>query len=202
MTRVLSCAALLFFCGAAAQAATPPSTPPSTPSLADLLDLEGDWRGELAYLDYGTGRRAKIGMAARLSATPDAAFLVTEARYTDPGFDVFIMTIATIDAASGALVESYHRDNEIEKFVYSFKSAAQTETGWVFTFEDKGVDDDRPAMIRRTFSLDGDVYTQRKEVDFLDDMGPNFTFRNETVLRRSDAPVTFGDFRQREPEEQ
>lgn len=187
--------------GPAAEGLAAPAEPPA-PRACDLLAFQGDWRGELAYRDYGTGAREVIAMAARARATPDNGFLVTEARYVDPGFDVFIMTVAAIDEETGALMESHHRANAIEKFAYGFKSAERTGDGWVCVFEDEGVDDGRPAMIRRIFSLDGDVYTQRKEIDFLDDMGPNFIFRNETVLRRSAEPVTFDDFTQRDPENQ
>ena len=175
---------------------------PPLPRLSDLLALQGDWRGELAYRDYGTGAREKIAMEATARATPDNGFLVTEARYADPGFDVFIMTVSAFDEETGALMESHHRANEIEKFVYGFKSAEWTDDGWIYIFEDEGVDDGRPAMIRRIVSLDGEVYTQRKEIDFLDDMGPNFIFRNETVLRRSAEPVTFDEFTQRDPKNQ
>ena len=175
---------------------------PPQAKLSDLLGLEGDWRGELTYLDYGAGERAEIGMAASVSATPDDGFIVTRARYTDPGFDVFIMGLMTIDEQTGALVESYHRGNDIEKFVYSMKSVEWTPAGWIYVFEDEGRDDGRPALIRRTFSLENEVYTQRKDVDFLDDDRAEYIFRNETVLRRTDEPVTFDDFRKRNLQQQ
>lgn len=195
MRKLLFPLTALIFSSAAAQAET-------DTSMDRLLDLAGDWRGELAYLDYSSGERAEIGMAAVISATPDDGYIVTEARYTDPGFDVFILSVSTIDKESGALVESYHRANDVEKFVYSFKSAEDTDNGWVYVFEDEGEDDGRPAMIRRIFSLADDVYTQRKEVDFLDDAGSAFIFRNETVLRRTNQIVTFDDFRKRDPQNQ
>lgn len=195
MIRFLLITAVLLF-SAASAGAMPPQA-----KVSDLLALEGEWRGELAYLDYGSGERAGIGMAASMSATPDGAFLVTKARYTDPGFDVFIMSIMTIDKETGALVESYHRGNDIEKFVYSMKSVEWTPSGWVYVFEDEGRDDDRPALIRRTFSLEGDVYTQRKDVDFLDDDREEYIFRNETILHRSSEAVTFDDFRKRDPQD-
>ncbi|MEO1015683.1 MAG: hypothetical protein AAFX08_10900 [Pseudomonadota bacterium] len=163
--------------------------------MARLGELAGGWRGALAYRDYGTGEREEIGMAALIAATPDDEFIVTQARYTDPGFDVFILTVATFDAASGDYLESYHRDGSIERFVYPRKSMRVLEDGWEYVFEGDGRDDDRPASIRRTFSLNGDRFVQRKDVDFLDDDAGSFEFRNETVLLRSQGEVSFDGFR-------
>ncbi len=162
-------------------------------------DLAGDWRGELAYLDYSSGERQAIGMAAVMEVTPDNGFVISRARYTDPGFDVFILTVSTIDAETGAYRESYHRGGNIETFEYTLKSADADNSGWVYVFEDESVDDDRPALIRRTFSLQVDTYRQVKEVDFLDDAKDgDFLFRNEVVLTRSDENVSFEDFRRQD----
>ena len=187
------CAAIL-----TAAASTDVSAEDAPPDrLARLLALEGDWRGELAYLDYGTGNREAIGQAAVMTASPDGAFLQLESRFTDPGFDVYILTIATFDPDTGDLVESYHRDRKIETQRFKVVSDEKTEAGWTLVLIAHGEDDDRPATIRRTFILDGDALTRRKEVDFLDDDESDFVFRNETILSRSNEPVTFDDFRQR-----
>ncbi len=165
--------------------------------MANLLSLAGEWRGTLSYLDYGTGNKEAIGMAASISVTPDDAFLVTQSRFTDPGFDVFIMTLMTLDPETGDMIESFHRDRQIEHYRYPVKHLHVSKTGWTVICENKGRDADRPATIRRIFSLEGDIYTQRKEVDFLDDGQLEFFFRNESVLVRSEEQVSFDDFRKR-----
>ena len=157
--------------------------------------LTGDWRGALSYLDYGSGEREQIGMASTVEMSPDGVYLITRSRFTDPGFDVFIMSVATIDEEIEALKESYHRDGVIQLYQYNLRGVRDTASGWVYVFEDEGEDDGRPALIRRTFTYNGDVFSQRKEVDFLDDDEEDFIFRNETLLRRSDDPVSFDDFR-------
>lgn len=161
-----------------------------------IKSLTGDWRGALVYLDYTNGKRQSIGQAARLMLSPDGAFLISDARFTDPGFDVYINTIATIDPKTGDLLESFHRDRSIDMMRFRVVSDQSMENGWELVLVGQGEDDERPATIRRTMILDGDMLTRRKEVDFLDDEESEFIFRNETILTRSAEPVGFGGFRQ------
>ncbi|MEL7486926.1 MAG: hypothetical protein AAGJ87_06905 [Pseudomonadota bacterium] len=166
-------------------------------AMAKLRALQGDWRGALSYLDYGTGERQSIGQAASLELTPDGAFLISNGRFTDPGFDVFILTVQAIDRETGDLVETFHRDGEIETSRFKTIEFSETDAGWRFVFETDGRDADRPAAIRRILTLENETLTRRKEVDFLDDDASAFIFRNETVMTRSADPVTFDDFRQK-----
>ncbi len=160
-----------------------------------MASLAGDWRGELSYLDYQSGERQAIGQAAKLTLSPDGKFLMSEGRFTDPGFDVYILTTTTIDPATGDLLESFHRDHQIELMRFRVVSEEIQDNGWTLVLVGQEEDDNRPATIRRTMILDNDTLTRRKEVDYLDDEASDFIFRNETVLTRSKAPVTFDDFR-------
>ena len=161
-----------------------------------LRGLEGDWRGVLAYTDYRSGEREVIGQAARITVSPDRNFISFEGRFTDPGFDVYILTVATIDKESGALVESYHRDRDIQRQVYELVSFTPEDDGWRAVVQAEDRDDGQPALLRRTFTRAGDTLTRRKDVNPLGDDDDRFVFRNETVMTLSDEPVTFDDFRQ------
>ncbi len=149
-----------------------------------LAATEGHWEGELYYLDYQSGQRFSIPMTADIESTPDEATVIRRLTWTDPGNLVHAIVLSSIDRDSGELIEAFFREGRGEFMRYEITSVnVDSNSKWVFTFENDGTDDSRPARVRHVVKRDGELMTSRKTVRFLDDDSSQYFERNGSELR-------------------
>lgn len=165
-----------------------------TPALAEdpyqarlaLASLEGTWLGELYYLDYQSGQRFGIPMLVNAERTPDGATLLQRVRFTDPGAEVYAVTLTTVEADSGDILEAYFREQRGEFARYALTSVDYASPAdWTLVMTRAGTDDDRPANIRITLARRGDDLDSHKEVQFTDQADARWFKRNGTELKRA-----------------
>jgi len=165
---VLSCVL-----GACAPRPTPLADPP-----ADLGAAAGDWTGTLTYTDYrDDASRTTLPVTVTASTVTDPTFgapaLLFGIAYREPdgtpaGSDRAILTPLPDEPDTiGYDLERWHQlDGE------------SSATGFSYTFEREGEDNDRPALIRHTITLDGDRLTNRKDVCY---EGTDTFFERNTI---------------------
>jgi len=148
-----------------------------------LAATAGRWSGELFYLDYQSGERFSIPLRVEASTTPDAATLVRELTFTDPGVLVHAISLLTLDRDSEELVEAYFREGRGELFRFEVVSFDRVNAGqWSLTYKHNGTDDGRSAEIRHTLERDGPRLSSVCTVRFLDEPDAGFFQRNGTEL--------------------
>ena len=146
----------------------------------------GTWSGELYYLDYQSGERFGIPLTIEAETTPDGATLIRRFVFTDPGVLVHAVSLATVDRETGQLVEAYFREGRSEYLRYTVtEQVFNAEDDWRIVYEQEGVDNDRPAMIRNTMKRNGANMSSTKEVRFLDE-SPKYFVRNGTEITLQD----------------
>ena len=153
-----------------------------------LLETQGDWEGELYYLDYQSGQRFAIPMRVTATATADGATLTRAITYTDPGNLVYAQQLLTVSEDQTVLKESYFRERNGEFFSSQLTDVTQSDVNhWLKAFHEQGEDDGRPAEIRHEWQREGDALLTRKLVRFADQPDADFIERNGSrlVLQRS-----------------
>lgn len=137
----------------------------------DLRLLEGTWRGELVYINYGDGTEARI--------PADLLVLPVDTRRWAMGFGYADEPHAN-DRDTVAL------SDDGDRFGTSTVQAVErpaTDSLRVVLEED-GEDDHAPARIRRTWTIGAATCTLRKEVCPAATPGAPFALRHEYRLRR------------------
>lgn len=188
-SSTLLCAAVvsvLAFTASPTQAADQPKT--------DALEraLAGHWRGALEYRDYQSNRKFELPMDTRISTGPDNATLTRLTAYDEGPKTgvVHITTVSLFDATgSKATSATFRKGRAVERWTDEARVTAwQDATHWTVVYQHTGTDDDKPAEIRLTQTLDGDVLTALKEVKPVGAPDSAFAFRNQTRLQRVTAP--------------
>ena len=150
--------------------------------------LAGHWRGALEYRDYQSNQTFELPMDTRISTGPDNATLT---RLT--GFDdgpktgtVWITSVSLFDATgSKATSASFRKGRAVESWTDDARVTTwQDTTHWTEVYQHTGTDDNKPADIRLTQTLVGDVLTTLKEVKPAGAPDSAFAFRNQTRLQR------------------
>ena len=136
---------------------------------ADLNTLNGAWTGELTYVDYGSGAPVTIPTTLLVRPLEERTWLIGHGYTEEPQADELdTMRLdrdgSRVDAAEVTLVERMGPDSVR------------------LVLEEDGEDDDRPARIRRTWTIGKHRCVQRKEVGDLG--GTAFTLRHEYRFRR------------------
>lgn len=163
---------------------------PAPLSLAEArAATAGAWTGQLQYLDYSSGQWEGIPVTVTVEVVGDGNTLIRRAVFDDgPRVgNVFITSLAML-AKDGATEHStsFRAGRTPELGTDSLAlTAARDAQHWTIVATREAQDDDRPARIRETTTLDGTRLVTLKEVDFLDDAGEEWFSRNRTVLERS-----------------
>ncbi|MEM7311077.1 MAG: hypothetical protein AAF682_30685 [Planctomycetota bacterium] len=173
--------ALAAVCASPANDLQQPGTSPAD-DLERLMELTGTWRGELGYLDYQSGEWSAIPMDVDSEPSLDGAFLLSKVAFGEPGWTLHALNVHTVDQETGEYVLVNFGRRGVENARHDVTQRYLGGPGtWSMIFAYEGLDDGRQAEIRETYSLDGDAYSQRKEVRF--EGGEWFT-RNEVKLNR------------------
>ena len=165
------------------------SSADEAPAAALLTALAGTWKGQLYYVDYGSGQRSSIPLSVMAEVTPDGVTLIRRQTFTDPGRRVHAVSLTSFDTNTGDLIESYFREGSGELNRYRVSRIERTASGeWFLDYEETGRDDNRPAQIRHQLKLDGNTLNSTKSVRFIEDgEAAVFLLRNGTTLIRGNV---------------
>ncbi|MEM1071454.1 MAG: hypothetical protein AAGH71_01340 [Planctomycetota bacterium] len=161
--------------------------------------MDGEWAGVLEYANYSDGRRVEIPMAVEQEASAIAPVVLRHVTFTDPGKIIESGEIVAIDAQSRTLsIRSMSGgDDEGDGELWAVEAAEIADPDdWSLVLERDGRDDNRPARLRLTQRMLDGKLSSRKEVDYTDDDGEAFVFRNEFRLERrpADPQTLVGDW--------
>ncbi|MEM8826221.1 MAG: hypothetical protein AAGD40_04770 [Pseudomonadota bacterium] len=162
----------------------PASAQNMTPAKA-LASLSGEWVGALQYRDYQSDTLEEIPLASDFQPAGDGQSVYQLTRYTDPGFDVFIATLHSVtDESLTSAISRKGRPFELLNQTVTMAKAGAEDHDWVMVTERIGLDDDRSARIRETWTRSGDTLRTVKEVDYLDEDTEFFEYRNSHRYER------------------
>jgi hypothetical protein len=148
-------------------------------SLSDFEFLEGQWQGELIYLDYrDDASRVTLPTFLRCELSKKGDALRLEYRYNEPdGSEVDGFELLRVPGEPKTLffdglwtVTAVERDGDSRLRV---------------VLEREGRDNDREARLRKTIERDRDALLLRKEVRYQG--AAEFLVRNEYQLSRSES---------------
>jgi hypothetical protein len=179
-TRLLA-AALIALTVAAPTTSAPAAARPARIYAA----LIGRWAGSLEYKDYRDPRR-RVTLPTRLDVriAPDSASLALRFTYDDgPGKTVYGDDVFTMDTEGTMVAWGSTKDEPRQAYVVQSLSADSAGRTFRLLLEGEGEDDDAPATIRQTITV------ERAELRITKETRPSggaFGFRHEYRFRRAD----------------
>ena len=150
--------------------------------------LKGSWSGALVYRDYQTGTKFELPMTAQIEVGPDNATITRLSAFDDGPITglVYISTISLFNSNGNLSTNAFFRKGRaVEVWTDDAKvSWYKDALHWTIVYQRKGNDDDKPAEIRVTQTLDGKELTVLKEVKSAGAADREYQFRNNTRLTR------------------
>ena len=178
--------------GLAAFLSTVPVAAQSTPTVAELhRSLEGQWSGALGYRDYQSNKLFELPVRTTIENVPDGATQIRRSVYDEGAGQALVWIVSLLQFTKDGFIASSimraGRDPEMIREVGELKRYAGP-TDWVIVYRRTGTDDDKPAEIRVTETLEGAQLLSVKEVRPAGDASAPWAFRNQVRLRRTSAP--------------
>ncbi len=143
--------------------------------MKELKVLAGDWQGTLSYKDYTSNKPVSLPVQVNVSENMDDRFLVLS--YTYPQ-EPKANSVDTIFLSANGL-----RIND--RPIVALRQLDSTMTLIVCERRGKDGNDNKPAVIRMSYTIGPEVFVIRKEVRFEDDPGNGWIRRNEYQLSRN-----------------
>lgn len=145
--------------------------------LERLASLNGNWKGYLEYLDYSDGK-TKV----KLPATCEAAF-------NKSGNDKYLFTKFVFDEGKGRTVTGEDAWTILDEKTFFFDSTNFAITKFddntdntIFIFEREWMDNNKPCIIKETFTIKSDYFSILKQVRYKEET--DFFTRHEYVFNR------------------
>ena len=124
-------------------------------SVADFKPVAGEWFGHLTYLDYSSGKPYTMPANVQITLLNKEHKLLFASSYPDePKAN---STDTTIISADGAMI-----DEEVVKSVKKLNDNTEIITEYKAT----DGNDNKPAIIRHTYTLSNKRFSIKKEVKF------------------------------------
>jgi len=185
---ILACSVVLGMAPFAAEASAQTTELAAAPSAASLhRALAGRWTGALGYRDYQTDRMFEIPVATTIIQVADGLTQIRTSLFDDgPDKPVWITSVSLHDEAAGTVASaSYRAGRPVELTTETIRVADwRDDAHWTLVYESTAQDDDQPAEIRITETLDGDSLMSVKTVRPVGAGEDAWRFRNQTRLTR------------------
>ncbi len=152
------------------------------------LGLKGSWGGALEYRDYQSGKKFELPMAAQIDIGKDNATISRVSTFDDgpkTGL-VYITTVSIFDKTGSKVTNAVFRKGRAvdvstdDAKVTTYKDA----THWTIVYQQNGSDNEKPAEIRVTQTLNGNELLALKEVKPVGAADKDYLFRNQVRLVR------------------
>jgi len=184
MTRTAALAGALLL--ALASGAGAENVAPALTVAQARASMVGDWKAELQYRDYQSGKWQGIPFKTSITMVGDGVTQIRTSAYDDgPKAGTVWITSVSLLAKDGTTeyTGTYRAGRPAEHETAKLRLEAGTDAAhWVLVSETNGRDDERPARIREVTTRKGDRVTTEKQVDFADDAKEEWLVRNRTVL--------------------
>ena len=146
--------------------------------------LAGQWQGALEYRDYQSNRLERLPVAVQFSTRGDE--FIQKAVFQELGDEIVTLTVATFDAPATRRQVSFTRGGSMESYAETVRLpvAPRSISDWTVVLERRGLDNDRPALIRETVVRRGSQLRWEKQVDLTTDAA-GFLFRHRIVLAKT-----------------
>ena len=185
---ILACSVVLGMAPFAAEASAQTTELAAAPSAASLhRALAGRWTGALGYRDYQTDRMFEIPVATTIIQVADGLTQIRTSLFDDgPDKPVWITSVSLHDQGAGTVASaSYRAGRPVELTTETIRVADwRDDAHWTLVYESTAQDDDQPAEIRITETLDGDSLMSVKTVRPVGAGEDAWRFRNQTRLTR------------------
>jgi len=185
---ILACSVALGMAPFAAEASAQTTELAAAPSAASLhRALAGRWTGALGYRDYQTDRMFEIPVATTIIQVADGLTQIRTSLFDDgPDKPVWITSVSLHDQGAGTVASaSYRAGRPVELTTETIRVADwRDDAHWTLVYESTAQDDDQPAEIRITETLDGDSLMSVKTVRPVGAGEDAWRFRNQTRLTR------------------
>ncbi|MEO1044074.1 MAG: MliC family protein [Pseudomonadota bacterium] len=149
-------------------------------------DMVGRWAGKLEYRDYQSDQWFPLPVAVTITALPDPVTYLTLAAYDDGAGGIVRTSTLTMLANAGdtEYYTQYRTGREPVSYTNSLQVVTASDSShWTIVATRKGMDDNRPAIIKETSVRDGDTITTLKEVHFVDNPdADDWLVRNRVTL--------------------
>ena len=168
-----------------------PQESPRRFTSVDLVELAGSWSGELEYVDYSDdGSKGRVDATFLAHPCANDMALETEIRMTEPGVDQRTTSIIAIDRDDVLSISDIGRmgvDHEAWT-ISSFEPKAPSE--WTLVIERDGADNNVPARLRRTLTLDSARFSIRQDYRSLGDAKAPWKLRNRLNFQRTEPSAS------------
>lgn len=156
-------ACLVICCASPLLAQSPSALPPSLPL------VNAKFSGVLNYIDYRSNKPVSIPMQFSLATSADKAKLIVDRVYTDPGYQVFSLSVMRYQQAQAKWIDESFEGNEHNTTVYDIISFKVTsDRHWRLERTALSEDDNRAAKLTLIESMQGDLFHSETRVDYLD----------------------------------
>lgn len=140
--------------------------------------VNASYQGTLNYIDYGNGKPVAIPLEIQFLAGNDGKTLIVDRVYTDPGFQVFSLSVMRYLKNTKSWIDETFEGNEQTTNHYSIlEFSVPNDEYWKIIRTIKKQDNNRDAMLTIADVFDGDKFLSETRVDYLD------TTENENLRR-------------------
>ncbi|MEM7359760.1 MAG: hypothetical protein AAF431_11735 [Pseudomonadota bacterium] len=136
---------------------------------AQLPDLDGSYAGQLNYIDYRSNKAVAIPMQLHLKTSSDKTMLIADRVYTDPGYQVFSLSVMRYEAKQAKWYdENFEQGNHVSTTYEVLSFDLKNDRDWKLVRSTQGQDNNRAARLTITESLQGRTFRSETRVDYLD----------------------------------
>lgn len=148
-------------------------------SLPDHLPaLNANYSGKLNYIDYGSGNSVAIPLSIQFLTSKDGKFLIVDRVYTDPGYQVFSLSVMSYAKDSQQWTDNVFEGGEYSSSFHEIVEFSVIDAQhWKVVRTIRKQDNNRDAMLTITDHFDGTQFNGETRVDYLD------TDENENLRR-------------------
>ncbi|MEM0912902.1 MAG: hypothetical protein AAGJ37_18145 [Pseudomonadota bacterium] len=150
-------------------------------ALAEVLPnrlpaLNAAYSGKLNYIDYGSGKPVSIPLEIQFLTSKNGKNLIVDRVYTDPGFQVFSLSVMRYEKKSKAWIDENFESNGKSTSTYNIlEFSVSGNNHWKVVRNIVQQDDKRDALLTITDTFVDDEFRSETRVDYLDtDENENF----------------------------
>jgi len=127
-------------------------------SQRDWKPLIGNWQGNLTYLDYSSGKPYTIPANIQIKFSDDAKELIISNNYPNEPKANSVDTLKI--SGNGTMIN--------QETIISISNLKNGSKEIITEYKGKDGNDNKAAIIRHTYTFDNSNYSNRKDVQFID----------------------------------
>lgn len=162
-----------------------PCAPPPASDQELLAQLEGEWRGQLRYLDYQSEEWVSLPIRQENVLVGEGAALLSTTRYDESTWEAVGVELTSLHPEGDLLQQAEFMRGAQQLSDYAIVERTDLADGTVrILLELESTDAGRPALLSDTVELSADRLVRRREVTYTDEPQALPFVRNEVELAR------------------